>query len=45
MGKLVSALQEKGPIWYTYRSKFRTGTEAGVYGWGMKKIISFSLGQ
>jgi hypothetical protein len=34
-----------GLIWYTYGSKTNKGTVAGVYGYGIRRKLSFNLGK
>jgi hypothetical protein len=41
----IVPLGKRGLIWYTDGSKMNEGSEAGVYGQGMRQRFSFSLGQ
>jgi hypothetical protein len=38
-------IQQGGLIWYTHGSKTSEGTGAGVYGHGIRRKLTFSLGQ
>jgi hypothetical protein len=41
----LQANRKGGPIWYTNGSKPNKGTGAGVYGYGTRQKLSFSLGK
>jgi hypothetical protein len=45
MGRQVPTRQKRGLIWNIDVPKSRTHTDTGVYGWGMRRKHSFSLGQ